>query len=137
MHKKVLPILCGAMLLPMSPSATAVTNQLPASSDVKLGTVEEVCSDFVDPKWRDAQVIDGVEIQESRMCNPDNPADIAAFVKGTNNISMDTLMKTQLAADAITVGNDMDGDGDPDHARTNYYIRHRPWYPAHLLGLCP
>lgn len=49
------------------------------------------------------------------MCNPDNPAEIAAFVKGTNNISMATLMETQLAADAITVGNDMDGDGDPDH----------------------
>lgn len=114
MHKKVLPILCGAMLLPMSPLATAANN-LPASSNVTMGTAEEVCSDFTDPKWRDAQVIDGVEIQESRMCNPDNPADIAAFVKGTNNISMDTLMKTQLAADAITVGNDMDGDGDPDH----------------------
>ena len=114
MHKKVLPILCGAMLLPLSPLATAVA-KLPASQDVKMGAVEEVCSDFVDPKWRDAQVIDGVEIQESRMCNPDNPADIAAFVKGTNNISMDTLMKTQLAADAITVGNDIDGDGDPDH----------------------
>lgn len=115
MHKKVLPILCGAMLLPMSPMVAAVASKLPASSDIKMGAVEEVCSDFVDPKWRDAQVIDGVEIQESRMCNPDNPADIAAFVKGTNNISMDTLMRTQLAADAITVGNDMDGDGDPDH----------------------
>jgi len=103
------------MLLPMSPLATAVANKLPATSTTKLGAVEEVCSDFVDSKWRDAQVIDGVEIQESRMCNPDNPADIAAFVKGTNNISMDTLMKTQLAADAITIGNDMDGDGDPDH----------------------
>ena len=114
MHKKVLPILCGFILLPLSPLATAVA-KLPASQDVKMGVAEEVCSDFVDPKWRDAQVIDGVEIQESRMCTPDNPADIAAFVKGTNNISMDTLMKTQLAADAITVGNDMDGDGDPDH----------------------
>ncbi|MDD5274167.1 MAG: multicopper oxidase domain-containing protein, partial [Methylovulum sp.] len=40
--------------------------------------------------------------------------DIAAFVKGTNNISMDTLMSTQLAADAITMSDDMDGDGDPD-----------------------
>lgn len=115
MHKKVLPILCGAMLLPMSPLATAVANKLPATSNIELGVVEDVCSDFVDPKWRDAQVIDGVDIQESRMCEPDNPADIAAFVKGTNNISMDTLMKTQLAADAITVGNDIDGDGDPDH----------------------
>ena len=115
MHKKALPILCGALLLPMSPLATAVASKLPATSSVKLGTVEEVCSEFTDPKWRDAQVIDGVEIQESRMCNPDNPADIAAFVKGTNNISMSTLMETQLAADAITVGDDMDGDGDPDH----------------------
>lgn len=115
MHKKLLSIVCGVMLLPLSPLASAVTNQLPASSSVKLGAVEEVCSDFVDPKWRDAQVIDGVEIQESRMCNPDNPADIAAFVKGTNKISMATLMQTQLAADAITLGDDLDGDGDPDH----------------------
>ncbi len=115
MHKKILPVLCGALLLPMSPLATAVANKLPATSSVKLGAVEEVCSEFTDPKWRDAQVIDGVEIQESRMCNPDNPAEIAAFVKGTNNISMATLMETQLAADAITLGEDMDGDGDPDH----------------------
>ena len=115
MHKKAFPILCGALLLPLSPLATAVASKLPATSTVKLGAVEEVCSEFTDPKWRDAQVIDGVEIQESRMCNPDNPADIAAFVKGTNNISMSTLMETQLAADAITVGEDMDGDGDPDH----------------------
>lgn len=115
MHKKVLPILCGALLLPLSPLAAAVANKLPATNSVKLGAVEEVCSDFTDPKWRDAQVIDGVDIQESRVCNPDNPADIAAFVKGTNNISMATLMQTQLAADALTVGNDMDGDGDPDH----------------------
>ncbi len=115
MHKKLLSILCGVVLLPLSPLAIAVANQLPATSPVKLGAVEEVCSDFVDPKWRDAQVIDGVEIQESRMCNPDNPAEIAAFVKGTNKISMATLMQTQLAADAITLGDDLDGDGDPDH----------------------
>ncbi len=115
MHKKVLPILCGALLLPLSPLATAAANKLPATNSVKLGAVEEVCSEFTDPKWRDAQVIDGVDIQESRVCNPDNPADIAAFVKGTNGVSMATLMQTQLAADAITVSNDMDGDGDPDH----------------------
>ncbi len=115
MHKKILPILCGALLVPMSPWASAAANKLPASTSVKLGAAEEFCSEFTDPKWREAQVIDGVEIQESRMCNPDNPADIAAFVKGTNNISMATLMETQLAADAITMSNDMDGDGDPDH----------------------
>jgi len=115
MHKKFLPILCGAILLPLSSAIWAEANKLPASANVKLGATEEVCSEFTDPKWRDAQVIDGVEIQESRACNPDNPADIAAFVKGTNNISMATLMETQLAADAITASNDLDGDGDPDH----------------------
>ena len=115
MHKKILPFLCGALLLPLSPVASAVANKLPPTSSVKLGTAEEVCSEFTDAKWRDAQVIDGVTIDESRLCNPDNPADIAAFVKGTNNISMSTLMETQLAADAITMSNDMDGDGDPDH----------------------
>jgi len=115
MHKKVIPMLCGALLLPLSPLALAVADKLPSSTSVKLGAAEEVCSEFTDAKWRDAQVIDGVEIQESRMCNPDNPAEVAAFVKGTNNISMATLMETQLAADALTVSNDMDGDGDPDH----------------------
>ncbi|MBS3963774.1 MAG: multicopper oxidase domain-containing protein [Methylomonas sp.] len=115
MHKNVLPLLCGALLLPMATLATAAVDKRPPTRSVSLGAVEEVCSEFTDPKWRDAQVIEGVEIQESRVCNPDNPADIAAFVKGTNNISMATLMQTQLAADAITVGKDMDGDGDPDH----------------------
>ncbi len=115
MHKKILPLLCGALLLPMSPMVLAAANKLPESTTVKLGAAEEVCSEFTDPKWRDAQVVDGVTIDESRLCNPDNPADVAAFVKGTNNISMATLMETQLAADAITATNDMDGDGDPDH----------------------
>ncbi|QWF70724.1 multicopper oxidase domain-containing protein [Methylomonas paludis] len=115
MHKKILPLLCATLLLSLPHWVMAEANKQPASQNVKLGVAEDVCSEFTDPKWRDAQVIDGVEIQESRMCNPDNPADIAAFVKGTNNISMSTLMDTQLAADAITASNDMDGDGDPDH----------------------
>lgn len=55
-------------------------------------------------------------MQESRSCNPDNPNDIAAFVKGTNNISMETLMDTSnVAADTLTLSNDIDKDGDPDH----------------------
>ena len=115
MHKKILPLLCGAVLLPISSAVWAEANKLPPSTTVKLGTAEEVCSEFTDPKWREAQVIDGVQIQESRVCNPDNPADIAAFVKGTNGVSMATLMETQLAADAITASDDVDGDGDPDH----------------------
>jgi len=115
MHKKILPLLSGAMLLSIASSVWAEANKLPPSTTVKLGAAEEVCSEFTDPKWRDAQVIDGVQIQESRVCNPDNPADIAAFVKGTNGVSMATLMETQLAADAITASDDVDGDGDPDH----------------------
>jgi hypothetical protein len=113
MHKKLITITGGAALLLMHSWVDAATD-LPASAKVELGPVEEVCSEFTDPAWRKAQVIDGVTIQESKLCNPDNPADIAAFVKGTNGISMDTLMSTQLADDAVTLSDDLDGDGDPD-----------------------
>ncbi len=113
MRKNVLPLVWGAALLLVHPLSQA-TSDLPPTAKVDMGPVEEVCSDFTSPKWRDEQVIDGVKIQESRLCNPDNPADIAAFVKGTNGISMETLMQTQLAADAITMSDDVDGDGDPD-----------------------
>lgn len=105
--------MCGATLLLAHPWSQAASD-LPPTAKVELGPVEEVCSDFTDPEWRKEQVIDGVKIQASRLCNPDNPADIAAFVKGTNGISMSTLMETQLAADAITMSDDVDGDGDPD-----------------------
>ena len=103
-------ILSLLLVATLSQAAT----DLPPSAKVEMGPVEEVCSDFTDPQWRKEQVIDGVTIQESKLCNPDNPADIAAFVKGTNGVSMSTLMQTQLAADAITMSDDVDGDGDPD-----------------------
>ncbi|WP_262965562.1 multicopper oxidase domain-containing protein [Methylobacter psychrophilus] len=113
MRKKLITFTGGAALLFVHTLSQAATD-LPPSAKVDLGPVEEVCSAFTDPEWRKEQVIDGVTIQESRLCNPDNPADIAAFVKGTNGVSMETLMSTQLAADAITMSDDMDGDGDPD-----------------------
>ncbi|MEF3076085.1 multicopper oxidase domain-containing protein [Methylobacter sp. Wu1] len=113
MRKKLLTISWGTAMLLMPPWIQAA-NDLPPSAKVEMGEVEEVCSDFTPKEWRQEQVIDGVTIQESRLCNPDNPADIAAFVKGTNGVSMQTLMETQLAADAITMSDDMDGDGDPD-----------------------
>ncbi|MCK9622058.1 MAG: multicopper oxidase domain-containing protein [Methylobacter sp.] len=113
MHKNFLTFMCGATLLLAHPWSQAASD-LPPTAKVELGPVEEVCSDFTDPEWRKEQTIDGVKIQASRLCNPDNPADIAAFVKGTNGISMSTLMETQLAADAITMSDDVDGDGDPD-----------------------
>ena len=113
MRKKLITFTGGAALLLMHAWSQAATD-LPPSAKVDMGPVEEVCSEFTDPGWRKEQVIDGVKIQESKLCNPDNPADIAAFVKGTNGVSMDTLMATQLAADAITMSDDIDGDGDPD-----------------------
>jgi hypothetical protein len=113
MRKKLLTISWSIAILLMPPWIQAA-NDLPPSAKVEMGEVEEVCSDFTPKEWRQDQVIDGVQIQASKLCTPDNPADIAAFVKGTNGISMETLMETQLAADAIIKSDDMDGDGDPD-----------------------
>lgn len=113
MRKKLFSLVLGAAMAPV-PMASYALNSLPPTVKVDLGKTEEVCSDATPPEWRKEQEIDGVKIQESRLCNPDNPYEIAAFVKGTNNISMDTLMETQLAADAVTMKDDMDGDGDPD-----------------------
>jgi hypothetical protein len=103
-----------------------------------MGKVEPFCNSGVPSEWRKAQVIEGVTIQESRVCNPDNPADIAAFVKGTNNISMDTLMDTSnLAADAITKTNDMDGDGDPDHIIIKVEIMEVNGHSPDFAGVVP
>lgn len=113
MHTKVLTFI-GCCLLSVPPLTRAAVD-LPASAKIDMGPVEDVCVDFNPAAWRDAQEIDGVKIQESRLCEPDNPYDVAVFVKGTNNVSMETLMKTQLAADAITMTDDVDNDGDPDH----------------------
>ncbi|MDT8407380.1 MAG: multicopper oxidase domain-containing protein [Methylococcales bacterium] len=95
------------------PILVAAKADLPKSKSIPIGEVEPVCQNL-NPEWRQAQVIEGVAIQESLLCNPDQPEDIALTVKGTNNISMDTLMKTFFAADAITKTDDVDGDGDPD-----------------------
>jgi manganese oxidase len=113
MRKTLLAIVSGITLLVAHMEGQAATD-LPPSAKVEAKAPEEFCSNFTDPNWRKQQVVDGVPIQESKLCNPDNPADIAAFVKGTNNITMETLMQTQLAADAITLSDDVDGDGDPD-----------------------
>jgi hypothetical protein len=103
-----------------------------------MGKAEPFCNSGVPSEWRKAQVIEGVTIQESRVCNPDNPADIAAFVKGTNNISMDTLMDTSnLAADAITKTNDMDGDGDPDHIIIKVEIMEVNGHSPDFAGVVP
>lgn len=66
------------------------------------------------PEWRKSYTIGGIDIQASDACNPDNPYEVAAFVRGTNNVIMPVLMRTQLADDAVVKSNDIDGDGDPD-----------------------
>lgn len=76
-------------------------------------SIEKPCTDD-HADWRPAQVIDGVAIAASPACEPDNPYDIAAAVKGVNNVSMATLMQTDLAQDALTMSDDLDHDGDPD-----------------------
>lgn len=75
---------------------------------------EPICDPKISPSWRKAQVIEGVKIEASEICSPDNPHLIAAVVKGTNNISMATLMETDLSPDTIIKTDDIDGDGDPD-----------------------
>ncbi len=91
----------------------------PATKKAVMGKVRmaEVCPETIDAQWREAQVIEGVKIAASKLCSPDNPFDIATFVKGTNNVSMATLMQTQLSPDTVTKTDDLDGDGDPDVIR--------------------
>ena len=64
--------------------------------------------------WRREAEIDGVTVSASAPCVADNPYTVAAFVKGTNNVTPDTLLMSGLTADAVTKGKDLDGDGDPD-----------------------
>lgn len=75
--------------------------------------VEKPCTDE-NPQWREEQEIEGVKIVASPVCEPDNPYTIAAAIKGTNNVSMMTLMQSNLAQDAVIMGKDLDSDGDPD-----------------------
>ncbi len=66
------------------------------------------------PEWRSEQIIEGVSIKAAPDCEPDNPYEVATSVKGTNQVSMSTLMQTNFAQDALTMGEDLDDDGDPD-----------------------
>ncbi len=86
---------------------------LPMSMDPPSEPPEIFCPP--DPEgWRDAQVIEGVDIEASAPCVADNPWAVAAFVRGTNNVTADTLMRSGLTTDAVEKGRDLDGDGDPD-----------------------
>ena len=102
----------------MMSSAAIVQASLKLPETVKVDpaalNAEPMCDPKISPAWREAQEIEGIKIEASPGCSPDNPAWIAAAVKGTNHISMETLMKTGLSPDAIIKTDDLDGDGDPD-----------------------
>jgi hypothetical protein len=86
----------------------------PATAPAPRLEPEPFCPEGQDPAWRAAQSVEGVDLQASPVCAPDNPFVVAAVVRGTNNLSMFGLMQTRLAMDAVVKENDRDGDGDPD-----------------------
>jgi hypothetical protein len=85
MRKKPLSILLGATMTLVPLLASAVVG-LPKSVKVDKGEVEAVCSSVIDPNWRKSQTIEGVGIQESLRCTPDNHSQIAVEVLCTNNV---------------------------------------------------
>lgn len=85
----------------------------PASVEDRPAQGEAPCpEDTAD--WRGARTIEGVDIRRSPTCSADNPFAVAAFVRGTNNVSGGTLTRAGVSPDAVTKGRDLDGDGDPD-----------------------
>ena len=111
LYKTSLSVIC---LLLTSSMSYAVYRAPTATQESFLGKVEPFCPKTVNPKWREKYNIENVAISATPVCDPDNPFNIAAFVKGTNNVSMATLMNTQLSLDSLIKSNDIDGDGDPD-----------------------
>lgn len=118
---RLIALLLTVLLLPVAfwlkpdfiHSSGTVVPSTNLSPPVTKNIQEAPCKDE-HPDWRTAQEIDGVKIAESKSCDPDNPYDIAFAVKGANHVSMKTLMSTHFAQDALTLGEDLDGDGDPD-----------------------
>lgn len=135
MYNIPLNIMLGAVWLLVSSTALAEVG-LPKSTVIDKGKTEILCRSM-ESQWRKKQTLDGVEIQESLRCDPDNPSQIVAEVKGTNNIPMETLMNTYYAADAIIKKNDMDGDGDPDHIIIKLEVAELNGHSPDFAGLVP
>ncbi|MEX0617459.1 MAG: multicopper oxidase domain-containing protein [Pseudohongiellaceae bacterium] len=91
--------------------------RLPESASTTLelnpDETEEACPEDL-AGWRNEAVIEQVTIAAVPGCKADNPYAVAAFVRGTNNVSEQTLMRSGLTPDAVVKGRDLDGDGDPD-----------------------
>ncbi len=108
----------------------------PPSVKVPIGKKEPVCNTD-DAEWRKAQTIEGVKIQASKRCSPDRPAFVASVVKGTNNISMETLMDTRLTPDAVIKSDDIDGDGDPDRIEIHLEVTELNGFSPDFEGVVP
>ena len=119
-HIVLLALLCTVLLavaVKFLPKTLSQAGGIPPATiflhSEETAGVEKPCSNE-HPEWRQAQVIEGVEVAASPFCEPDNPYDVAVATKGTNNVSMPTLMQTDLTDDAVVMGEDVDHDGDPD-----------------------
>ena len=108
----------------------------PPSVKVPVGKKEPVCNTD-DTEWRKAQSIEGVKIQASKRCSPDRPAFVASVVKGTNNISMETLMDTRLSPDSVIKTDDLDGDGDPDRIEIHLEVTELNGFSPDFEGVVP
>ena len=106
------------LVFPPPPERSAATDE-----------IERPCPEDIAAHWREAQTIDGVDIEADRSCLPDDPHFVAAVVRGTNR-AVGALMATRLARDAVIKGRDLDGDGDPDDIHIKLEI-------AELNGFSP
>jgi len=87
---------------------------LPMSMSMPMPSViDDACSADI-AGWRKQQTIESVTIAKASTCIADNPYAIAAFVRGTNNVSSHVLHQSGLTPDSIEKHTDIDGDGDPD-----------------------
>lgn len=102
---------------------------MPHSTATTPGAGEGFCPDDTGG-YRASQVVEGVQIRQAMTCVADNPWLIAASVRGTNNVSPETLMASGLAADAVVMGRDLDDDGDPDEVHIRLEV-------AELNGASP
>lgn len=129
----------GILALQLAVPVVLAQETLPESKFVDLSTLkpEAPCPPGISSEWRKAQAIEGVKILESLRCSPDNPALIASVVKGTNNISMSTLMDTELAADSVIKSDDLDGDGDPDRITIKLEVMELNGHSPDFKGLVP
>lgn len=98
---------------PFQPGKELLAPATVFNQSTETDAIEKPCTNL-HADWRSAQIIDGVEIEESLACEPDNPYDVAVAVKGTNQVSMQTLMQSHFAQDALIMSDDLDADGDPD-----------------------